>query len=154
MIEETARVLATDGDFAWVETQRQSDCGSCAAKSACSTGVLQEWLGGKASRMRALNQARADVGDLVVVGMREQALVRGSIALYAAPLLAMFIGALLGEQLGLGYQAVGEGPASGGGVAGLLLGFVWLRGFAQRISRDGCYQAVILKQADKRVRSL
>jgi len=40
MLTETARVVALDSDAVWVETLRQTSCGSCAARSGCGHGML------------------------------------------------------------------------------------------------------------------
>ena len=49
-------------------------------------------LGNKRSRVRVLNPKAASVvvGDEVIIGINEQALVRGSLVVYTLPLLAMF----------------------------------------------------------------
>lgn len=144
MIEETALVVATEGEFAWLETERQNTCGSCAVRKGCGTGVLAKVVGRKMTRVVALNRAGARAGDMVVVGIDEQSLVRGSLAVYAVPLLAMFAGALMGEY-GLSHWA-GESGAMVGGVAGLLAGLAWLRRFSRRSQTDPRYQPVVLRR--------
>lgn len=143
MIEEHAVVVATEGEFAWLETERKSTCGSCAARKGCGTGVLAKVVGRKMTRVMALNRAGASAGDAVVVGIDESSLVRGSLAVYAAPLLALFAGALLGEY-GLS-QTLGEGGVLIGSVGGLLAGLAWLRRFSRRSRTDPRYQPVVLR---------
>lgn len=144
MIEENAIVVATEGEFAWLETERKSTCGSCAARKGCGTGVLAKVVGRKMTRVVALNRAGAHAGDTVIVGIDERSLVRGSLAVYAAPLLALFAGALLGEYW-LGSW-VGEPGAMVGGIAGLLAGLAWLRRFSRRSRTDPRYQPVVLRR--------
>lgn len=141
MIEEVARVVAVEGDFAWVETERKSTCGSCAANKGCGTAVLSQSVGKRVARMKALNQAKAPVGARVLVGIDEQALVRGSLAVYAVPLLSMLGAAILMDLL-VGTEAM----VILGGMLGLAGGFLWLKYFAERISKDAHYQAVILRE--------
>jgi len=143
MIEETAQVVALEQDFAWVETQRKSACGSCAASSGCGTATLQKVLGNRRSRIKALNNLPIVVGDQVVIGLEEQALIKGSIAVYAMPLLAMLGGALLLELM-----FASEGLTVLGGLMGLMLGFWWLKGFSRRVQSDRQYQAVVMRKAD------
>ena len=144
MIEENAIVVATEGEFAWLETERKSTCGSCAARKGCGTGVLAKVVGRKMTRVVALNQAGARAGDMVIVGIDERSLVRGSLAVYAVPLLALFAGALMGEYW-LGFW-VGEAGAMLGGLAGLLAGLAWLRRFSWRSRTDPRYQPVVLRR--------
>ena len=141
MIEENAVVVATEGEFAWLETERKSTCGSCAARKGCGTGVLANVVGRKMNRVVALNRAGAQAGDAVIVGIDERFLVRGSMAVYAMPLLGLFAGALLGEV----WQG-GDFAAMLGGALGLALGLAWLRRFSRRSQTDPRYQPVILRR--------
>jgi len=145
MIEETGQVAEVEGEFAWVETQRQSTCGSCAANKGCGTAVLSKVLGQKRSRVRALNRAGAHPGDTVTVGIREDALVRGSLAMYAVPLLALLGGGLVGQYLQRSYGS-GEGLVILAGLIGLFGGLLWLRGFSRRAQSDPRYQPVVLRK--------
>jgi sigma-E factor negative regulatory protein RseC len=145
MIEETGQVVEVEGEFAWVETQRQSTCGSCAANKGCGTAVLSKVLGQKRNRVRALNRAGAHSGDTVTVGIQEDALVRGSLAMYAVPLLALLGGGLVGQYLQQSYGS-GEGLVILAGLIGLFGGLLWLRGFSRRAQSNPRYQPVVLRK--------
>lgn len=149
MIEEHALVVALNDDGVWVETQRRTACGQCAANKGCGTATLAKVLGNKRSRVRALNPKATSVavGDEVIIGINEQALVRGSLAVYALPLLVMFVFGLLGQVLGT--QLLFESPEVviiGSSIVGLVLGFAWVRRFTSRIASDERYQPVLLRQ--------
>jgi len=147
MIEETAHVVAVDPQGVWVETQRQSACGQCAARKGCGTAVLGKVLGKKRSRVLVANpgQAPVRVGDQVLIGIDESALVRGSMAVYLVPLLSFFLFGVLGQTLA--HQLMmdsGEGLSIISSLLGLLLGFLWARRYARGDQR---YQPVILANA-------
>jgi sigma-E factor negative regulatory protein RseC len=145
MIEEQARVLAVDGDVAWVETQRQSTCGSCAANKGCGTSVLAQVLGRRRTRVRVINPIGARVGDQVVLGIEEGALVRGSAALYGLPLLSLIAGALVADWVGpAGVNA--DLRAILGGTLGLAAGLWFMRRFADAARYDRRYQPVVLRR--------
>jgi sigma-E factor negative regulatory protein RseC len=146
MIEETAQVIATEGEFVWVETQRQSTCGNCAANQGCGTATLAKVLGTRRTRVRAINRDGVQIGDRVVVGIDESALIRGSLAVYAVPLLGLLVGAVLGGLLSERLLVSGESLTLGLGIAGLLGGLIWLRGFTRRIRNDSRYQPVVLRR--------
>lgn len=150
MIEEHAQVVALDQNHdVWVETQRRSACGQCAANKGCGTATLAKVLGNKRSRVRALNpQATAVmVGDEVIIGINEQALVRGSLAVYTVPLLTLFVfgflGQLLTDQLLMTNQDILPIVS---GLMGLLLGFLWVRRFTRLIADNDRYQPVLLRR--------
>jgi sigma-E factor negative regulatory protein RseC len=143
MIEETAKIVELEGEFAWVETQRKSACGACAVNKGCGTATIAKVLGKKRTRVRAINRLNAKLGDQVVIGIPEQALVRGSIAVYAVPLVFLLLGGMFGEWLGQGSDS--EGLTILFGLLGLGAGFLWLIYFSKKISSSSSYQPEILR---------
>lgn len=99
MIEEQVRVVAIEGDQLLLEAQTQSACGGCAAKKGCGTAVLSKVVGQKFSRFQAENTVNAHVGDLIVVGLTERALVRGSFVIYMLPIISMILLALFADMI-------------------------------------------------------
>ncbi len=148
MLEEIAQVVAIEGREVWVETQRRSSCASCSAHAGCGTSVLAKVLGQRRSRVRVLSDMPLRVGDQVVIGIREQALVRGSLAIYAVPIVLLLLGALAGR---LGAERLLWSSAEAAsvvlGVAGLAGGFLWVRRFTSRVRSDRNYQPVVLRRA-------
>ncbi len=149
MIEEHAQVIALENNDVWVETQRRSACGQCAANKGCGTATLARVLGNKRSRVRTLNPQATSVtvGDEVIIGINEQALVRGSLAVYTVPLLMLFVFGFLGQLLSTQLLMTNQDilPIILG-LSGLLLGFVWVRRFTQGIADDVRYQPVLLRR--------
>jgi sigma-E factor negative regulatory protein RseC len=146
MIEETGRVVRVSTEFAWVETEPVTTCGGCAARSGCGTPVLARVLGRRKAPLRVVNTVAAAVGDHVVLGISESGLVRGSLAVYLAPLAGLFAGALGGYFLAQGLLAKYTEPASIlGAVTGFSAGLAWLGHFSRAAARDRRYQPVILR---------
>lgn len=140
MIEERAQVSSVHDDQVWVETERQSTCGACAANKGCGTAVLGKVFGARQMRVQVRSQIPLQVGDEVVIGIDENALVKGSLAVYVVPLLMMFLGALCGSWLtGSEHFSVVMG------LGGLLIGFAWLRVFGLRIRGDSHFQPVVVR---------
>jgi sigma-E factor negative regulatory protein RseC len=148
MIEETGQVVDVEGEFAWVESERSSTCGSCAVRQGCGTGAIARALGQRRVRLRVLNRIGARIGDHVVIGVSSAGLVRGSLAVYAVPLSGLFAGALAGYALASRFYT--EWPvdplAIAGAIAGFVAGLVWLRGFSLRTAMNPDYQPVVLRQ--------
>lgn len=147
MIEESAQVVRIDEDGVWVETQRRSTCSGCAAEKGCGTAVLSKVLGNRRTQIRVLADMPLAVGDQVLIGIGEQALVRGSLAVYAVPLLLLLLGALLGRLgggSGLWHNA--EAASLLLGLGGLAAGLLWLKRFTRHIQDDRDYQPVVLRR--------
>lgn len=150
MIEETATVVDVRGDVVWVETQRRSTCERCAVNKGCGSATLAKVMGRRRSVIRAVNNTDARIGDSVVLGLHDSALVRGSLAVYGVPLLAMFLFALFGSTLNNYLLIVSDDMASVsfGGV-GLIVGLIWLRHFGEKIRQDSRFQPVVLRRVGR-----
>ena len=92
LVEGTARVVAVEAGVAWLEPEQTTSCGGCASAGVCGT----KGIGTTASRLEFRRFPLADspdlaVGDRVVIGVSERALVAASLTAYALPLLLMFL---------------------------------------------------------------
>lgn len=148
MIEQVGRVVALEGEDAWVEGERSSACGSCSAKG-CGTGALSALFGKRTLRIKVKNPNAIPLGAQVVLGLDESSFLRGSFSVYLVPLLLMMIGAGLGELMApqLGLQS-SEGPALLLGIAGLAAGFIWVRFSARTAEKEGRFEAIILRRQE------
>lgn len=147
MIEESAQVVELGDGFVLVETQRRTTCGSCAVNKGCGTAVLSKALGRYRTRIKALNSLSVVIGDEVIIGIRENALLVGSLAVYMLPLVFMLLAGFLGETLAVKAGIEEDWPGVTTGLTGLFLGFVWLRKFSKKISADKNYQPVVLRKS-------
>lgn len=147
MIEEKAKVISVDHGDVWVETQRRSACGQCAVNKGCGTAVIGKIVGNKKNRVRVLNprETKVSIGDEIVVGIDERALVRGSLVVYMLPLVFMFLFGLLGEvlsdQLNINTP---DAVVVVTGLLGLGVGFLLVKKFTLGIRSDSRYQPVLL----------
>lgn len=141
MIEEQGRVVAVEAGVVWVETLRQSTCSSCSASSGCGQGLMNKLgVGRGRGLVRALCDLHLEVGDPVVIGVREELLVRGSLLLYLLPLACLFALALLVQAFG-----VGEPLVICAGLAGLVLGLQLVRWCSRRVSASPELQPVVVR---------
>lgn len=99
MIEEQVRVIGIEGDQLLLQAQTQSACGGCAAKKGCGTAVLSKVVGQKFTHFQARNTIDANVGDLIVVGLTERALLNGSFVIYMLPIIGMILLALFADAM-------------------------------------------------------
>lgn len=131
MIEETGRVVAIEGDSAWVEIERRSACSQCSVSSGCGTSVLSQWFGRRSSRIRVPNQFALKQGDTVKVGVSDQALLKAAFLAYLVPLLAMIVASMLAAGAG-----ASDGVTALFAVAGLVVGLLTLRSISQRTEQS------------------
>jgi sigma-E factor negative regulatory protein RseC len=147
MIEEQGQVVEVQGEFAWIEGERTTTCGSCAVRKGCGTSAIAKLLGQRRVRLRALNRIDAHVGDHVVIGIAESGLLRGSLAVYAVPLLGLFAGALAGQLLGGAlFASPSDLLAIAGAIGGFVAALAWLKRFSRHNEKDAAYQPVVLRQ--------
>ncbi|MDX2503036.1 MAG: SoxR reducing system RseC family protein [Gammaproteobacteria bacterium] len=133
MIEEQATVVDREGDYVWVQTQRQSSCGQCSAKGGCGTQVLAKFLANKAAYVRCLNSHDVKIGDKVIIGIEESALLSGSFLMYLLPLLIMILFAGLAAFISrLWWPGLTDFLAVVAAFSGLILGL----SIAQRVSQQ------------------
>ena len=148
MIEQIATVVELEGDAVWVETQRHSACGACARNKGCGAGLFAKAFRFSSPRLKVQHTQAIEVGDRVVIGVDEQALVRGSFAAYIMPILFMLGFGMLGERLFADVLTSVAPDVIGlmAGMAGLAAGLMWLRRYSQSIGDDRRYQPLILQK--------
>ncbi len=146
MIEEHARVARVTDDGVYVETQRKNACSSCKASAGCGNALLDSVFAGKSQLLRVLPYAGLKQGDEVIIGLHEDALLKGSFMVYSLPLVFMLVSAVLVTLL---LPSAADGWVILAGLAGLLAGFAWLRYYSRSIRFDERYQPVILRKANR-----
>lgn len=139
LAEGTARIVAIQGDTVWLEPERVSACGGCVSAKAC--GHKSGSLSATAGRFTMPNDFGAVVGERIVVGIAEDALVRASATAYVIPLALMVGGALIGS-LGTGSDAW----AAGGAVGGLAIGMGLARLRAGKLDASGALRPHFLRR--------
>lgn len=97
MIEKQALVIAVEQGFVVLQTSGVSACGNCASKSGCGSSTLVSNVRSTGPEIRLATTLNIDVGDTVVLGIYELALIKGVMLLYLFPLLAMLIGGIVGD---------------------------------------------------------
>ncbi|HIJ37413.1 MAG TPA: SoxR reducing system RseC family protein [Rhodospirillaceae bacterium] len=132
LVEGLARVVGAEGGRIWLEPEQTSTCGGCHSAAACGVKSGQNTRRLEARRFVLDNEAGLKIGERVVVGISEYALIRASSIAYAVPLLSM-IGGAVAAQLTFGN----DGAAMIAAVAGLGFGVLVARGRAGRLLARG-----------------
>jgi sigma-E factor negative regulatory protein RseC len=151
MIEERAVILsleretndtASNDSTAILEIERKSACGLCGQTRGCGNSIWGKLFAHQSTAFKAQNRINAKVGDSVIVGINEKALLKSALLLYILPLVTMLIGAILASQI---HDT--NGSAMIGAAAGLVLGLLWVKGHTLSSSYFRLQQPVILRLA-------
>ncbi len=132
MITEEGTVKRTMGSKAWVVTQRSTMCDGCGSHDACK--VLG---GGKEMEVEALNTAQARPGDQVLLTIEGQSLVKVSFLVYMFPILALILGAAIGQKVASVMATNPEVTSFGLGAILFGLAFVLVRMKDKKLEQAG-----------------
>jgi len=150
MIEERAVILSLENQsddtkshsVATLEIERKTACGLCGQTRGCGNSIWGKLFAHQSSAFKAQNRINAKVGDSVIVGINEKALVKSALLLYMLPLATMLIGAILTSH----FRQT-DASAMLGAVIGLALGLLWVKGHTMSSSYFRLQQPVILRLA-------
>lgn len=151
MLEREGIVVDIEGQSAIIQLQSNNPCAHCT--TACGVASFARGFSRRENKIKIANQIMAQVGDRVVVGVGEYALLKGAMRLYLLPL-----GCMLG--FAIGYDILGtvtELPHNEPvtillGILGLLLGLRWVRKWDARVLQKNIdCQPVLLKKITKHV---
>ena len=149
MIEMQARIVATEPGAALVEPMSGASCSSCASSSGepsaggCGADKIGQLFTLKAKQYRVIDPIGARVGDEVIIGIADGAVLRGSAAVYALPLLLVFIGATLAAYIAPPQNQ--DLASIAGAASGFMIGAFWLFRFSRKAGNDPQYQPVVLR---------
>jgi len=157
MLKEIATVVkAVDQDL-WVRTDSQSGCNGCAASKGCGISLIDKIFSNKPAllhvkNVHVKNDAFAQVGDKVVVGVEENAFLKASLLVYFLPLVFMIGFALLGHFIYLPATPVNATFGDNNGVVilfsfmGLLTGFICVTAISKKLSNNDQYRTILLEK--------
>jgi len=143
MVEGIAQVVKIEGKTAWLVPEQGSSCGSCASAAACGS----KGVGTTASRLdnrrfRIDNNANLAVGERVVFGIRDNVLLKASIAAYVIPLATLVLAGALAQ-----WQFGSDLITMAAMVAGLVIGLGISRLEARRLYIRGDLAPLFLRRA-------
>lgn len=146
MIEEHAQVIKVIGNRLLLQAQTQSSCGSCSVSKGCGTSLLAKVVGRKFTHFHAENNINAKVGDTVVVGINEDVLLKGSVMMYALPIVAMLFFALLADYFLVTASSYRDLMIAATSIMGLVLGSLISKWYFNRQSSIQRFAPVILRK--------
>lgn len=122
------------GNLAKVKTSRHNDCENCGACPGNSAMVLE-----------ARNDIGAKPGQRVAIEVQEINMLKAAFIVYIMPLIAVFLGVVLGWKIALqlGYEPILFQLA--GGVTAFILSVVYIKFFDSSARMDVKMQPIIVR---------
>lgn len=115
----------THGYEVGLSCEQQTSCSHCASQKSCGTGIVSKAIGNKSHSWTLTTQEIVKPGQTIEIGLPEKNLIQFASVVYLLPLIAMMIGALVGQSF--------VGPLLGGGEGWTILisvifmgGGIWL----------------------------
>lgn len=99
MIRELGEVTAIEPGRVQVSTQLKTGCNGCQHQNHCGAGLLSKAFPNRNGVIELAGEFNFKVGEQVELLMPENAMVRFSLLLYGVPILAIALGALIGQWL-------------------------------------------------------
>lgn len=96
MISQQGRVVAVNGDEVAVRIGGVSGCPACDAGKGCGAGIFGRLLRNRQTTVQVSNSIHATSGQTVQLGISERSFLALVFKLYAWPLLAGLLGAIIG----------------------------------------------------------
>lgn len=150
MIETQARILEIEAGAALVEPIKPSGCSACGTQGGgCGADRIGQVFTLRSKNYRVLDPRGSKVGEAVVIGVADGAVLRGSGAVYLLPLLLVFAGAILASHFA--PLANSDAWSILGAATGFALGTFWLFWFSRRAARDARFQPVILRAVNENI---
>ena len=103
-------------------------------------------VGRKFTRFQAENNIDAKVGDTVVVGISEDALLKGSVVMYVIPIMGMLIFALVADYFLAALIDHRDLAISASGIMGLVFGSLISKWYFQRQASTQRFTPVVLRK--------
>ena len=92
MIEEQAIVIKASKEHVTLEVVRSKPCGLCGQVRGCGNSIWGKIFSHQSGLIETRNNLNAKLGDVVILGIDETLMLKGSLMLYGVPLLLMFLG--------------------------------------------------------------
>jgi sigma-E factor negative regulatory protein RseC len=148
VITVPVRVIEVADDFVWTEPDRRATCEHCSASIGCGVAKLTTFFGRRTNRICVPNSMNASLGDEVILGVKEMALLKGTFMVYMLPLLSMLISAVVFNVVFINEELTAL--AAG---CGLFAGFTVVRYFAVREAAHNALKPFMLprESVDKKV---
>jgi sigma-E factor negative regulatory protein RseC len=150
LIEEVAKVIAINATQITVESTIKSACSGCQQVDQCGSGQVAKAIPQKRLCATLTSALALNVGDDVLLGISEQALLTSAWQVYFLPLLGLILWSAAGQWLMLNH-GVHELFALALGILGGYLGFRLASFWQHKCAMQHAIQPIIVKVLPKSI---
>lgn len=140
MATEEGTVIKIDSRGTWVKTTQSSACAGCSARSSCHSRP-----GGKDMEVKVVNDVGAVEGDRILLGIETGPLLKATFLLYVFPILALMVGAFIGNGLAGRFGGDETTLSVFTGIVCFGASVLWMRGRANRMAARQAYRPRIVR---------
>lgn len=142
MLEEIAEVIEVHPDFILVSASRLGACSACQASANCGQRSLAGLFGNKNILLSLENpeQLPIEVGQSVVLGLHEHALLKSSFVMYLIPLFFLIVSAVVTTLL-----SFSEGLIVLSSLVSLSIGFLIARKLFLKLLSNPIYTPKLIR---------
>jgi sigma-E factor negative regulatory protein RseC len=137
---ERGTVVKIDAQGTWVKTTQSSACAGCSARGSCHTKP-----GSGDREVNAINTIGAAVGDRILLGIETAPLLKATFLLYVFPILALLIGAFVGNALAIHLQRDATNSAVLIAIVFFVASVLVMRRRANRMAHQDAYRPRIIR---------
>lgn len=121
--EEEGVVIAITGDVAKVRASKHDDCDSCGSCAGTAAAIMDVY-----------NPVKAQLGQRVKFELREDKALKAAFVIYVLPLIAAFLGYLLGSWMALKFDLTALYMEIGGCLLGFGLALAYIKVYDRSLS--------------------
>lgn len=145
MIEQIGTIVRVEGPDVWVESEIRSSCSGCQQQEHCGTGAVARAFASKRNVLKLNSQKTVEIGQQVVLGVKEKSLIMASVLMYLLPILVLVIVASILQYVLVEQMMVSELWVVAGAGGACYACYRWIAHYLHSDKCQSQYQPEILK---------
>ncbi|SDG64237.1 positive regulator of sigma(E), RseC/MucC [Vibrio xiamenensis] len=141
----SAVTTQSDGFEVELSCEQKTSCSSCASQKSCGTGIVSKAVGSKALNWTLQTNKLVKIGQIVEIGFPERSLILSAMVVYIVPLVAMILGAVIGQWWLAPLFSGGEGVIIASSALFVGLGMMVAKRLARTLEAQSGQDVVLVR---------
>ncbi len=141
----SAVTTQSDGFEVELSCEQKTSCSSCASQKSCGTGIVSKAVGSKALNWTLQTNKLVKIGQIVEIGFPERSLILSAMVVYIVPLMAMILGAVIGQWWLAPLFSGGEGVIIASSALFVGLGMMVAKRLARTLEAQSGQDVVLVR---------